>query len=454
MLRAMWFFVQIALVVAAALWLAARPGSIAIEWMDYHISLQAGIFLLILVVFVLVVLFFFRVLGALVSIPRRIVGFHEESARRRGYRALTKGFVSVAAGDAKKATQFSKQSRALLPDDHGLPLLLEAQAARLRGEEGAARRSFEALLEDEDAAFFGIRGLLKSALDAGEIGRALEYAHKAESAHPKQGWILKTVYDLEIRNHLWEAAEKTLKKAVRYKGIDREKARSDEIALLVLRSEAEELEGRKRPMMRCLEKAYALDPFFVPAVVRLAEKYVHKKRRRKAVSLIEKIWRENPHPDLLPLWKQLEPANKKKDSLRRMQWYERLVALNPDSALGQFSAAQTAIEEGLWGEAKAYLIIALRLEPSAALYKLMAKVELETSRNEDAVREWLEKISEAPPSKVWTCRETGIVYERWSPLARPHDSFNTIVWGYPMARREGERLSSPSSIESLMIEAA
>lgn len=120
MLRAMWFFVQIALVVAAALWLAARPGSIAIEWMDYHISLQAGIFLLILVVFVLVVLFFFRVLGALVSIPRRIVGFHEESARRRGYRALTKGFVSVAAGDAKKATQFSKQSRALLPDDRSI----------------------------------------------------------------------------------------------------------------------------------------------------------------------------------------------------------------------------------------------------------------------------------------------------------------------------------------------
>lgn len=452
MLRAIWFFVQIALVVAAALWIAERPGSIVMEWMDYRISLQVGIFLLILVALVLVALFLLRVVSALLSIPKKIVGLHEESARRRGYRALTKGFVSVAAGDGKKATQFSKQSRSLLPDDHGLPLLLEAQAARLRGEEGAARRSFEALLKDDDAAFFGIRGLLKSALDAGEIGRALDYARKAQAAHPKQGWILKTVYDLEIKNHLWEEAEKTLKKALRYKGIDAPHARSDEIALLIVRSEAEELEGRMRPMMRHLERAHGLDPLFVPAAARLVEKYIHKKRRRKAVSLVEKIWRENPHPDLLPLWSQLAPANKKNDSMRRMNWYEKLVALNPDSALGQSAAAQAALEEGLWREAKAYLTIALRLEPSATLYKLMAKVELETSRDEDAVREWLEKTSDAPPSKVWTCRETGIVYESWSPLARPHGSFNTIVWGYPMARREGEKLSS--SIDSLMIEAA
>jgi HemY protein len=448
--RAIWFLIQVGLVVAAAVWISQRPGFVVVEWMDYRLSAQIGIFLLMIAVVVIAALVISKIVGAITSIPRHLAERHEENARRRGYRALTRGFVAIAAGDAKHATKLAKQTRGLLPDDNGLPVLLEAQAARLRGEEGAARHSFEELLKDKDASFFGIRGLLKSSLDAGDNVRALEYARKALAAHPKQGWILKTVYDLELKNRHWDDASKTLAKIERYHAMSAEQVCRDEIALLILQSQRAEREGSNYDMMRKLEKAHRLDPSFVPSTVLLAEKYIAKNKNRKATAIIEKAWKQNPHPDLLVLWNKLAPANKPSDQMRRLRWYEKLVAIKPDSAEGQMAAARAAMQDGLWGEAKAYLTIAEQIEPSAKLYKLRAYAEEQTTYDPKRVREWLEKAADAVPSKVWTCRETGAVYERWSPVAEPHGAFNSIVWSYPLASRK----ASLPIIDPMMIEAA
>jgi ribosomal 30S subunit maturation factor RimM len=53
------------------------------------------------------------------------------------------------------------------------------------------------LLTDKDAAFFGIRGLVKSSLDAGEPAKALTYAKTALEQNPSSHGF-KSVYDLEI----------------------------------------------------------------------------------------------------------------------------------------------------------------------------------------------------------------------------------------------------------------
>ncbi len=450
MFRAIWFLIQVGLVVAAAVWISQRPGFVVVEWLDYKLSAQIGIFLLGIAVIVVAALTLYKILSAIASVPGRIMGLRAESARRRGYRTLTRGFVAIAAGDAKAATKMARHTRTLLPDDTGLPILLEAQAARLRGEEGMARISFEQLLKDKDASFFGIRGLLKSALDVGDAQGALNYARKAQAAHPKQPWVLNTVYELELRNRLWNDAMKTLSKIEKYKAQPADKIRHDMIVLLLLQAQQDEAQGMTGDMMRKLERAYKLDPYYVPSTVRLAGRYIAKGKDRKAAAVIEKAWKENPHPDLLTLWDALAPENKPSDLTRRLRWYEKLVAIKPDSAEGQMAAARAALMDGLYGEAKAYLTIAEQIEPSARLYKLRAQVEEQSTHNDKKVREWLEKAADAPASKVWTCRETGAVYESWSPVAEPHGAFGTIVWGYPSA--QGRR--SLSAFEPTMIEAA
>ena len=433
MFRALWFFFQLAVVVCAAIWISAQQGTVDVVWNDYTISLHLGLFLLFLTLFTLVAIAFFRIVGAIVGAPASMSRRRRERNRRKGFQALTRGFVAIAAGDGKKATGYSRDVRHLLPDETGLPLLLEAQAARLRGEELVAREAFEKLLGDKDAAFFGIRGLLKSSLDQGDSLQALGYARKALEKNPKQPWILKSVYDLELQNHHWHAAMATLERVKKARAIDDAQARKDEIALLIILAEEDRIANNENAWLKKIERALKLDPGFTPAAVKLGEHWLTKNKKGKVEGIVERAWKINPHPDLAVLWDRIAPENKASYPLRRLRWFEKLVAIKPDSADGQIAAAKAAIDAGLAGEAKAHLIMAENLRPTAQIYRLRADLEQQTTHNLSAIREWMDKAAFAAPDSVWYCTLTRNVYESWSPVAAPHGSFNTIEWGNPLS---------------------
>jgi uncharacterized membrane-anchored protein len=67
------------------------------------------------------------------------------------------------------------------------------------------------------------------------------------------------------------------------------------------------------------------------------------------------------------------------------------------------------------------------------LYRLWARLAERLGHSEEA-RRWLEKAADAPQGKVWTCLETGRIYDKWTAVAEPHGAFNTIRWDYPRAR--------------------
>lgn len=434
MIQSLWFFIQMGLIIGGTVWLATRDGSVVIDLMEYNLTFHAGVFFILLAFVIITILFLYCIVRAILSMPGALARYQEKDKRKKGYRSLTRGLVAVAAGDAKKATHFSRQTKSLLPNENGLPVLLEAQAARLRGEEGLAQNRFQELMKDKDAAFLGIRGLLKSALDDGNLALALDYARQAQKAHPGQGWILKAIYDLEIKNHLWTDALETGKKAVKAGVLSAEKAISDRVAIHIMRADYERAKGDKNVAVKELEKAYKLNPYFVPTVVRLAARYIRDKKKRKATAMIEKAWRENPHPDLVTLWDLLAPEANGKNDQKRLKWYEDLVSFKPDSAEGQMAAASAAMDMGFWGEAKAYLMVAEKVHPSARVFRLRAIVEQNSTHNDDTIHELMEKASEALPDKVWVCQMTGLTYEEWSAIATPHESFNTIIWDYPGAR--------------------
>src|SRR5690606_25401604 len=122
--------------------------------------------------------------------------------------------------------------------------------------------------------------------------------------------------------------------------------------------------------------------------------------------------------ELVPVWELLQPRNKKDISLERLKWYERLLALKPESVEGRMAAARVAMEEGLWGQARNYLGLAEEQgEEDARLYRLWAELEDRSTQNESAAQRWLERAEESPPPRCWVCRETGRIYPVWSPVA-------------------------------------
>lgn len=431
MLKALWFVVKIGIFVGAVLWVAERPGSVRLEWMDTVVNVQMGFFLACLLVVILFSIFVYRVIRTFVDFPASYRYYAQIKAKDKGYHALTRGLTAVAAGDTKAALREAKKARTLLPGDTGLPLLLEAQAARLDGREGDAQQSFAALLENKEAAFLGVRGLLQASLDAGDDEGALALARKALALHPKQPWILKTVYDLELRLRHWHDAGDILDRLVKAGAFGKDEAKYDKAAMaLALAMEAED-EGLIDVADMQYKKARRIDGDFVPGVVLAAQYYLRRGHRGKAVSLIERAWKKSPSGAYVLVWGDLMPAAKAGDMLSRVRWFERLVALNPESADGHFVAGMVAMDCGLWGEARQHFAKAEDIEPSAKLYRALAVLEEKAAGNEEAARKWLEKAVDAPEDKAWVCRESGRIYEEWMAIAQPHGSFNTIEWAAP-----------------------
>lgn len=453
MIRALWFFIQLSVVAAAAIWLSTQKGAVDIAWRDYTLSVQLGVFLLAGAVLVIALMAFFNFLKFLAELPARYRRYRGMKAQEKGYQSLTRGLVAIAAGDAKKATQYAKEVRYLIPDEKGLPLLLEAQAARLRGEEDVARHAFEELLKDKDAAFFGIRGLLKSSLDAGDHVAALEYARTALAQNPKQPWIIKSVYDLEIKNHQWRAAFVTLGKVRKFKALDDDQIVSDEVALLLLLADEDAADGRDDDALKKADAAVRLSPTFVPAVTHLCDLYWARDKKGKIAGLVERAWKGNPHPDLAVWWDKVAPDNKKEDPRRRLRWHEKLIALQPGNACGYITSAMVAMEDRLWEEARAHLDAAQAIETTSQIYRLRAKLEESSTFDQRRAKEYLEQANDAAPDPVWYCALTGIVYKEWSPIALPHGAFNTIVWGLPVVSANQNVLAQGWK-DPLMIERA
>ncbi len=449
MIKTIWFFIKIAIIAGAGVWLATRQGDVSLSIMQYDITIQSGLFFLLLFIACITFLLIYRVVRAVLSTPKVIAKYQEQDKQKKGYNALTQGLIAVAAGDAKKATEYADKTQDFMPDQNALTLLLAAQAARLRGEEGKAENYFKELSDDKEARFLGLRGLLVNALSVKDYSAALTYARQADKAYAGQGWLLAMIYSLEIKNHAWQSAVATGKRAVKASGLDEDKILSDRIALHLMHGDYERDQENENAALKEFEAAYKINPYFVPTIVRLLRFYLAKNRRKKAISLIQKTWKESPHPDLAMIWEELAPLKGKKNNAnaKRLKWFEDLVAINPDSYDGQVMAANAAMDLGYWGEAKSYLTHAEKIYPSASLYRFMAVAEQNSGDNDAIIHALMEKASEALPDKSWHCAQTGLIYQEWSPLAMPHEGFNTIIWGVP-----GEtKLTSQNNIDTLSI---
>ncbi|MGH1404839.1 MAG: heme biosynthesis protein HemY [Alphaproteobacteria bacterium] len=439
MIRALWALVKIAIVVAVVVWLAENPGSITIDWLDYKLTFHVGFFLLCMLVVVVLGIIIFSLIKYVLDLPKNMTRYRDMTHKEKGLKALTIGLAAVAAGDGKSAAYQAVRARKFLQDDEALPKLLEAQAARLQGKEMDSTRMFIELMDNKDAAFLGVRGLLQSALDCGDYKGALELGYRALEEQPKQGWILCIVYDLEIRARQWAAARKVLYRAEKAGAIAVNKANSDRVAMYLAEAEQAQQNGQEEVYFRCLNKAFKVDENFIPTVLRLAQMYLDRNKRKAAVSMIKKAWRYRPHPGLVALWDAACPPVRENDTMARVHWFEKLLALNPESVEGLQALAGVMIEQGLWGEARKYLDRAEGIRPNVYLYKMYARLEERATHDDMAVRSWLEKAADAPRERVWICAETGRMYEDWSPIS-DQGLFNTIIWDFPQGRNVSSML--------------
>ena len=121
MIRALWFFFKLALLVAAAVWLANHPGHVTFNWQGYEITTSVAVLAVGMVGIIILSIVLYSVWRAVVGVPGSLSLAHLSRRQRKGYMMLTQGLMAVAAGDAVAARKLAYKAEHLLCTDAGTP---------------------------------------------------------------------------------------------------------------------------------------------------------------------------------------------------------------------------------------------------------------------------------------------------------------------------------------------
>src|SRR5437868_6988763 len=117
MTRLLVRFLLLAAAAAGFAWIADRPGTIVIRWLNREIETSvlaglAGIFLAVLALW-----FLLGLLRRLIGTPGAIGGYFRFRKARRGYESLSRGIIAAGAGDGASAQRFAAIAAKSLTDE-------------------------------------------------------------------------------------------------------------------------------------------------------------------------------------------------------------------------------------------------------------------------------------------------------------------------------------------------
>lgn len=425
-IRILLWLVAAAVVAVSAAWLADHPGAIALNWGGYLIETSAAVTVGLAAIFLLV-------LALMVKLWRWIGRGSpalRESRRKRGYRALTKGLVAVAAGEGDDASRNAKKAKSLIKEDQPLTLVLLAQAAQLSGDSAAAQRHFTQMLDNPETEFLGLRVLIMDASRSGDTDAALKLVRRAEALRPSAPWVHSTLFELETRQGLWAEAHKTVERSARKRLVAPTIAKRRKALVLFQRARQAAAAGDTVAATDAALRAAGFAPDFPPAAA-LAARLVAPTRPRKATRIIERAWRTMPHPELAEAYVELA-----EDDLpaRRLKRVTRLAGMNPGHGEGRLAVAEQALNAGLWGVAWNNLGPLVEgaadngAAPGARACRLMARYQRDSINDQAAAADWDMRAERADDGLVWRCTECGNTAPEWLALCPGCEGFDTFRW--------------------------
>jgi HemY protein len=407
---------------------------VSVVWQGYRIDSSFALLVAAVVASAILIALTYEIYRWLIISPRRLRARGLERKRRRGYRALTRGLVSAAAGDGGGARKAARVAEGLLGEPP-LTLLLTAQAAQLDGDEAAAGAAFREMLTHEETEFLGLRGLLVQAVRKGDTATALALARRAYEISPDAGWVLSNLIELESSDGNWEGAEKAVDSAVRARRLSQPEGLRKRALFGYQKALAARQSGDDRKALDFARQALAKQPDFVPAAVLTAELQIEAGQRREARRLAARTWSSAPHPDLARVYIE---ASLPDGALEKVKALEPLVKARPEAPEGHLAIAAAALEAKLWGTARSHLDRLTGDAGTAQLYRLRAMLEEAEHGDGAAAREWWRRASAAPPDPAWVCERCGTPSLKWQLLCPSCGAVDNQSWCTPPIAMDDE----------------
>ncbi len=424
MLRLISFIVTVAVVVAVAVWLADRPGSVTIEWLDHRVDTSVPILLLAIVVAVGALWLVFWLLGSITGMPTRLVLRQRALRQHRGYQALAHGLAAAAAGQGKEARKHADRAERLLADP-ALTAVLSAQAAQLSGDGKETQTRYTALLDRPETAALGLRGLLREALANNETATAIDFATRARRLSPADPWLAETLFGLLVHDGRPKEAEALVDDAQKKGAMTADIANRRRAVLAHVRAKHAHVAGRLRDAIEHARRAVKNDPNFSVGAATLALHHIAADEKRRAVKVLTEAWKRSPGPELMAAAHKLA---EKESPLAHLRTLEKITEGAADHPETHKSLGEAALAARLWGEARRHLLAAAKARPTQSIYRLLARLEEAEFGDKAAAHAWIEKAAQASPDPGWACTACGTPAAEWVLECPSCHAIDTLAW--------------------------
>ncbi|WP_187968778.1 heme biosynthesis protein HemY [Aquibium microcysteis] len=429
MLRILLFILIVFVLGLGFAWLAERPGDLVLTFDGYQYELTLMAAAVLVTAIVAAVMIVWWLLKAIWNSPYTVSRYFRVRRRDRGYQALSTGMIAAGAGDGALARQMNRQAAKLISSDQE-PLihLLDAQASLLEGDHAAARRKFEAMLEDPEMRVLGLRGLYLEAQRLGDRDVARHYAERAAEIAPQLGWASGATLEARTAERDWDGALALLESQRSTKLVEAGKANRLRAVLLTAKA-METLERDPLAARNAATEANRLAPELVPAAVIAAQALFRQGDLRKGAKILEAAWRKTAHPEIADAYVHARHGDSVLDRLARAR---KLKAQRENNAESALTVARVALEAGELGLARASAEEALRIEPREAGYLMLADIEEADTGDQGRIRQWLARAVRAQRDPVWVA--DGIVSDRWAPVSPVTGRLDAFEWKTPVER--------------------
>jgi HemY protein len=347
------------------------------------------------------------IVGVVWTSPYSVRRYFRARKRDRGYQALSTGLIAAGAGNALLARKMSLRTRGLLSaDQEPLIHLLDAQALLIEGKNDEARRKFEEMAEDPETRELGLRGLYMEARRLGANEAARQYAEKAVEHAPFLPWAAQATLESRSQSGRWEDAIRLLDQQRAGNVID--KTQADRMKAVLLTAKANDrLEGDPKGARDDAMAALKLAKDLVPAAVIASKAWLREDNVRKAASVLDGVWKINPHPEIARAYVRARSGDSTQDRLKRA---EKLEAMRPNNAESLLAVAAAALDAQDFKKARAKAEAAARMEARESVYLLLADIEEAETGDQGRVRHWMAQALRAPRDPAWVA--DGFVSER------------------------------------------
>ena len=162
MIRVIIYLIILAALAFGAVWMADRPGEVAITWQGRRIDTSVMVLLAAVAALIVACVIAWSILRAIMRAPETIARYRRYRRGVRGYRAVSQGLIAVGSGNARTAKKFTAEAVRIAPREP-LTLLLSAQSAQLNGDRDGAVATFQQMAERDDTRVLGLHGLFVEA---------------------------------------------------------------------------------------------------------------------------------------------------------------------------------------------------------------------------------------------------------------------------------------------------